>query len=35
MSIEYCNKHHYFYDTDFYLECDKCIDDDDNTQPQQ
>jgi hypothetical protein len=28
MSIEYCNKHHKFYDTDFDLECTKCIDKD-------
>ena len=26
MSVCYCNKHNYYYDTDFEIECVKCID---------
>jgi hypothetical protein len=25
MSVQYCEEHHSFYDTDFELECLKCI----------
>lgn len=26
MSVEYCHKHHFYFDTDFEIECPHCVD---------
>ena len=31
MSVEYCETHHHYYDTDFVEDCVHCFDDEDTT----